>query len=168
MSDRSHCEGKGAEPGTGTKTCPSCKGTGEIQRAMNILGGQVIRIETCTNCKGEGTIFENACQTCKGTGVLRKEREISIKVPPGSYSGVHIRKTGEGSAGIRGGPSGDLFVFINVRAHEAFKREGDDIYIDIPISISQAALGGRIEVPTVYDTVTVDLPRVLRQARFTV
>ena len=154
----SHCEGKGAEPGTGTKTCPSCKGTGEIQRAMNILGGQVIRIETCTNCKGEGTIFENACKTCKGTGVLRKEREITIKVPPGSYSGVHIRKTGEGSAGIRGGPSGDLFVFINVRAHEQFKREGDDIYIDIPISISQAALGGRIEVPTVYDTVTVDIP----------
>jgi len=154
----SHCEGKGAEPGTGTKTCPSCKGTGEIQRAMNILGGQVIRIETCTNCKGEGTIFENACKTCKGTGVLRKEREITIKVPPGSYSGVHIRKTGEGSAGIRGGPSGDLFVFINVRAHEVFKREGDDIYIDIPISISQAALGGRIEVPTVYDTVMVDIP----------
>ena len=154
----SHCEGKGAEPGTGTKTCPLCKGTGEIQRAMNILGGQVIRIETCTNCKGEGTIFENACKTCKGTGLLRKERVISIKVPPGSYSGVHIRKTGEGSAGVRGGPSGDLLVFINVRAHKVFKREGDDIYVDIPISISQAALGGRIEVSTVYDTVTVDIP----------
>ncbi len=154
----SHCEGKGAEPGTGTKTCPSCRGTGEIQRAMNILGGQVIRIETCSNCEGEGAIFENACKTCKGTGRLRKEKVISIKVPPGSYSGVQIRKTGEGSSGIRGGPNGDLLVFINVRPHEAFKREGDDIYIDIPISISQAALGTRIEVPTVYDSVTLDIP----------
>jgi molecular chaperone DnaJ len=153
-----NCEGKGAEPGTGIKTCPSCKGTGEVRRAQNILGGQVIRIETCNTCDGEGKIFENPCKLCKGTGRLRRERVISVKVPPGAYSGLYIRKSGEGSAGIRGGHNGDLLVSIKVRSHEVFKREGDDIYIDIPISIAQAALGGRIKVPTPYDNVTLDLP----------
>jgi molecular chaperone DnaJ len=153
-----NCEGKGAEPGTGIKTCPSCKGTGEVRRALNILGGQVIRIETCNNCDGEGKIFENPCKLCKGTGKLRNDRVISVKVPPGSYSGLYIRKSGEGSAGIRGGVNGDLLVYISVRPHEVFKREGDDIYIDFPISISQAALGGRIEVPTIYDNVSLDIP----------
>jgi molecular chaperone DnaJ len=151
------CAGTGAEPGSDIKTCPSCGGRGEIQRAQNIFGGQVIRIETCPECQGEGKIFETKCKHCKSTGRIRSTKTVPIKVPEGAYSGLHIRKAGEGSVGVRGGPPGDLLIVIHVRPHPVFKREGDDIYCDVTISVSTAALGGKIEVPSVYGALKVDL-----------
>ena len=152
-----NCAGTGAEPGSDIKTCPSCGGRGEIQRAQNIFGGQVIRIETCPECQGEGKIFETKCKHCNGTGRVRSTKTVPIKVPEGAYSGLHIRKAGEGSVGVRGGPPGDLIIVIHVRPHPVFKREGDDIYCDVTISVSTAALGGKIEVPSVYGPLKVDL-----------
>ena len=151
------CGGTGAEPGTNVKTCPACEGRGEVQRAQNIFGAQLIRIETCSQCQGEGKVFESPCKSCKSTGRQRTTKKVSIKVPPGAYSGIHIRKPGEGSAGVRGGPSGDLLVVVHVLPHTLFKREGDDIYSEQSISVSTAALGGRIEVQSVYGTQKVDI-----------
>ena len=153
-----HCAGTGAEPGTDIRTCPSCGGSGEIQRAQNIFGAQLIRIETCSQCKGEGKVFETACKSCSGAGRLRTTKTVPIKVPPGAYTGLHIRKPGEGSAGARGGPSGDFLVVVRVLPHPVFKREGDDIYSDLSISVSAAALGGQIGVPSVYGAIKVDIP----------
>lgn len=153
-----HCGGTGAEPGTDIKTCPSCGGRGEIQRTQNIFGAQVIRIEACSECQGEGKVFEATCKSCGSTGRIRTAKTVPIKVPPGAYSGLHIRKKGEGSAGARGGPPGDLLVILHVVPHPLFKREGDDIYCDLPISVSTAALGGQIEVPSVYGALNVDIP----------
>jgi molecular chaperone DnaJ len=154
-----HCAGTGAEPGSDIKTCPSCGGRGEIQRAQNIFGAQLIRIETCSQCQGEGKVFETACKSCRGAGRLRTTKTVSIKVPPGAYTGLHIRKPGEGSAGARGGLSGDFLVVVRVLPHPIFKREGDDIYSDLSISVSAAALGGQIEVPSVYGALKVDIPQ---------
>ncbi len=153
-----HCAGTGAEPGTDIKTCPSCGGSGEIHKAQNIFGAQLIRIETCPQCRGEGKVFETACKSCRSAGRLRTTKIVPIKVPPGAYTGLHIRKPGEGSAGARGGPSGDLLVVVRVLPHPIFKREGDDIHSDLSISVSAAALGGQIEVPSVYGALKVDLP----------
>jgi molecular chaperone DnaJ len=153
-----HCAGTGAEPDTDIKTCPSCEGRGEVQRAQNIFGAQLIRIETCPQCQGEGKVFETPCKRCKSTGTLRTTKRVSIKIPPGAYTGLHIRKSGEGSAGARGRPPGDLLVVVHVLPHPIFKREGDDIYSDRPISVSTAALGGQIEVPSVYGALKVDIP----------
>ncbi len=153
-----HCDGLGAEPGTDVKNCPSCGGRGEIQRSHSIFGAQVIRIETCPECKGEGKVFETGCKRCGGTGRTKTTKTIPIKVPPGAYTGLHIRKPGEGSAGIHGGPAGDLIVMLRVTPHDVFKREGDDIYCDTSISVARAALGGRIEVPTIYGPVEISLP----------
>jgi len=153
-----HCAGRGAEPGTDIKTCPSCGGSGEIQKAQNIFGAQLIRIETCPQCQGEGKVFERACKSCGGAGRLRNTKRVPIKVPPGAYTGLHIRKPGQGSAGARSAPSGDLLVVVRVLPHPIFKREGDDIYSDLSISVSAAALGGQIEVPSVYGALKVDIP----------
>ncbi len=152
-----NCAGTGAEPGSDIKTCPSCGGRGEIQRAQNIFGGQVIRIVTCPECQGEGKIFETNCKHCKSTGRVKATKTVPIKIPEGAYSGLHIRKAGEGSVGVRGGPPGDLLIVVHVRPHPVFKREGDDIYCDVTVSISTAALGGQIEVPSVYGALKVDL-----------
>ena len=152
------CNGAGAEPGTDVKNCPSCGGKGEIQRSHSIFGAQVIRIETCSMCQGEGKVFDASCKSCRSTGRIRTTKTIAVKVPPGAYTGLHIRKSGEGSAGVRGGAPGDLLVMIHVKPHDVFKREGDDIFCETPITVSRAALGGQIEVPTVYGTVKVDIP----------
>ncbi len=153
-----HCNGTGAEPGSGVKTCPSCGGRGEVQRAQSIFGAQVIRIETCPECHGEGKVFNAKCKRCGSTGRIQTSKTIPIRTPPGAYSGLHIRKAGEGSVGVRGGPPGDLLVVVHVRDHPIFKREGDDIYSDQTISVSTAALGGQVEVPSVYGAVTIDIP----------
>jgi len=152
------CNGTGAEPGTDVKNCLSCGGKGEIQRSHSIFGAQVIRIETCPVCRGEGKVFDASCKSCRSTGRIRTTKTIPVKVPPGAYTGLHIRKSGEGSAGIRGGPPGDLLVMIHVKPHDVFKREGDDIFSETPISVSRAVLGGQIEIPTVYGTVKADIP----------
>jgi molecular chaperone DnaJ len=153
-----NCKGTGAEPGSDVRACPSCGGTGERQRTQTVFGAQVIRIETCSECHGEGKVFETKCKRCGSTGRIQASKIVPVKIPPGAYSGLHIRKAGEGSAGVRGGPQGDLLVVVHVREHPTFKREGDDIYCDLPISVSTAALGGQIEVPSVYGPLKIDIP----------
>ncbi|MGZ4943520.1 MAG: DnaJ domain-containing protein, partial [Halobacteriota archaeon] len=111
------CDGVGAEPGTDVKNCPTCGGRGEIQRSHSIFGAQVIRIETCPECRGEGKVFETACKQCGSTGRTSRTDTMSISVPPGAYTGLHIRKPGAGSAGIHGGPTGDLIVMLHVKPH---------------------------------------------------
>lgn len=141
------CGGTGARPGTAPKTCPSCHGTGQVRHTQQTPFGTFTRISTCPRCRGEGTVIEDPCPTCHGEGKVRKLRTISLKVPAGVDSGSRLRVAGEGEAGTRGGPPGDLYVYVHVRPHKLFKRVGNDIHIEIPIGFAQAALGSEVEVP---------------------
>ena len=142
------CSGTGAKPGTSRKTCPTCGGSGEIRQARQTMFGSMVNVSTCGTCSGEGTIVEEPCQTCHGSGKVKKTKKISIKIPAGVDEGSVIKLSGEGEPGVRGGPRGDLYVVISVEPHTLFKRDGYDIYYDIPITFAQAALGDEIEVPT--------------------
>lgn len=142
------CGGSGAKPGTSRKTCPTCGGSGEIKTYKDTMFGRMVSATTCHNCRGEGTIVEHPCENCQGRGRVRKTKKIEIKIPAGVDDGSVIKLSGEGEPGLRGGPRGDLYVAISVEPHELFKRDGYDIYYDIPITFVQAALGDEIEVPT--------------------
>lgn len=138
------CSGSGAEPGTGRKTCPTCSGAGQVRRSSGFFSIS----STCPTCGGEGTVVDSPCRTCRGNGVLEKHQKIKITIPPGVESGRRISIQGQGDAGPNGGPPGDLIVFIKVRPHEFFERDHYDVHCLIPISITQAALGAEILVPT--------------------
>ena len=142
------CKGTGAEPGTKLKECFSCRGTGEVQQMKRTLFGTFTRYVRCPECGGEGRIPEHPCNVCRGEGRIRGEEEIEIFVPAGVDTGQTIKISGKGEAGRRGGKPGDLYVRVFVRPHQLFKRKGDDLYIEIPISFSQAALGDEVEIPT--------------------
>ena len=143
----STCGGTGAKKGTNRVTCPVCHGTGEIRQQQGFFS--IAR--TCYKCGGEGEIIENPCPVCKGEGRVIKERKLDIKIPAGIDDGNRLKVSGEGSSGLFGGPNGDLYVDITVEPHALFKRQGSDIFISMPISFSQSALGSEIEVPTVDD-----------------
>lgn len=149
-----NCRGDGAEPGTRRKDCPSCGGSGQLRTVQGFFSIS----RTCSRCQGEGTIVENACSKCRGSGRIRVKRKIRIKVPSGIETGNSLRIAGEGEAGSRGGPRGDLYVLIRVRAHEFFQRLNDDIICEVPISFTQAALGSEIEVPTLDGRVKLKVP----------
>ncbi len=138
------CGGTGAKPGTHPITCPTCGGRGQITRSQGFFSVRT----TCPTCQGTGQIIPEPCPTCQGTGRVRKKRKVSLKIPPGVDTGSRLRLRGEGEAGERGGPPGDLYVVIHVEEHDFFEREGDDIYCTVPISFTTAALGGKVEVPT--------------------
>ncbi|MGH7681154.1 MAG: molecular chaperone DnaJ [Candidatus Eiseniibacteriota bacterium] len=142
------CHGTGAREGTKRKSCPVCHGSGQVRVVQRSIFGQLINITTCDRCHGEGTVIETPCPTCDGEGRVRQQSEISIKVPPGVANGNYIPIAGMGDAGPRGGPSGDLIAHIEELAHPLFLRNGDDLVVEVPISFSKAALGGKIEVPT--------------------
>jgi molecular chaperone DnaJ len=141
------CSGSGAKPGTKQKTCPVCHGSGQVRVVQRSIFGQLINITTCDRCHGEGTIVETPCDTCKGDGRIREQSEISIKVPAGVATGNYIPIAGMGDAGPRGGPPGDLIAHIEELEHPLFLRDGDDLIVEVPISISRASLGGKVEVP---------------------
>ena len=141
------CKGSGAKPGTEKKTCPVCHGSGQVRLVQRSIFGQMINITTCDRCHGEGQIVESPCDTCHGEGRVRQQSEISIKVPAGVSNGNYIPISGMGDAGPRGGPPGDLIAHIEELEHELFLRDGDDLVIEVPISYSRAALGGKVEVP---------------------
>lgn len=153
-----HCHGNKAEPGTPIRTCPECGGTGEVRRVQQTPLGRLVNVHTCPRCRGEGQTVETACRECRGAGVVRRTRRIRVKVPAGIEDGQRIRLAGEGEAGERGGPPGDLYVFVTVRPHPFFRREGRDIHCEVPISFVQAALGDEIEVPTLEGTATLKIP----------
>lgn len=143
-----HCDGTGAKPGTSKKTCPTCNGSGEIKQAQRTPFGTMMNVRTCGTCHGQGSIIETPCSKCNGSGEFKKTKQISIKIPAGVDDGSAIRLTGEGELGLRGGPRGDLYVVINVIPHKLFRRDGYDVYCEMPITFVQAALGDDVEVPT--------------------
>ena len=148
------CRGTRAKPGTSAATCPNCKGNGQIFMQQGFL--RIAR--PCPNCRGEGRTIPHPCEECKGLGFTHAARTLTINVPPGVDSGARLRISNEGEAGTRGGRPGDLYVFLTVRPHPIFKREGDDIICEVPISFPQATLGGEIEVPTIDGKTKLKIP----------
>jgi molecular chaperone DnaJ len=139
------CSGTGAEGGSEPQTCPTCSGMGKVRAQQGFFTVE----RTCPTCAGAGQIVKNPCRTCQGSGRVEKERQLSVNIPAGVETGTRIRLAGEGEAGMRGGPSGDLYIFIEVREHALFQRDGTNLFCRIPVSIATAALGGEVEVPTI-------------------
>lgn len=149
------CNGTGSKPGTYPTICPNCKGTGQVTRSQGFF---TIRT-TCGQCHGAGKVIPHPCKECRGFGRVRKNRKISLKIPPGVDTGSKLRIRGEGEEGERGGPPGDLYVFLYVEAHDFFSRDGDDIICQIPISFPQAALGAEIKIPLLNGEKNLLIPR---------
>ncbi len=152
------CEGNGSEPGTSPTTCPQCSGTGEIRQVQQTFLGSMVRVAPCPRCGGVGTVIEHRCKTCDGSGRLRKHAVLNVKIPAGVREGLQIQVRGEGDAGERGAPSGNLFVVVHVKPHEFFQRNDNDILLDVSINIAQAALGDKIVIPTVDGDVELKIP----------
>lgn len=139
------CGGTGAEAGSKPATCPTCSGHGKVRAQQGFFTIE----RTCPNCGGSGRVIKNACKGCNGSGRVQRERTLSVNIPPGVEEGTRIRLTGEGEAGLRGAPPGDLYIFISIAPHKIFQRDGSDLHCRVPIKITTAALGGSIEVPNV-------------------
>lgn len=150
----STCSGSGASPGTSPTTCPNCGGRGVTSQSQGFFSIS----HTCSRCLGSGTIIESPCSTCKGTGVLRKNKKITIKVPSGVEDGSTIRYKGKGEAAPNAGVPGDLYITVDVENHPVFHRDGNDIHINLPITITEAALGSKIDVPTLNGKITLKVP----------
>jgi molecular chaperone DnaJ len=142
------CSGSGAAPGSLIVPCDRCSGSGVMRTVRQTPLGQFVTQSACTQCNGEGQVIQRPCETCHGRGRMEVERKLTVKVPAGVDDGSRIRITGNGEAGIRGGPAGDLFVYLTVAPHALFKRDGNETFVDIPLSFATAALGGRIDVPS--------------------
>jgi len=152
------CKGTGAKAGTSPVTCKQCGGTGQIQYKQSTPFGQFVNIKTCDLCRGEGKVIMDPCPSCKGRGKVRKSVKIKINIPAGIDDGQTISLRGEGDPGSKGGPPGDLFVTVHVKAHPIFKRQGNDVILDIPITFVQAAIGAELEIPTLDGKVKYNLP----------
>ena len=139
------CDGKGTEGSSEPATCPTCAGMGKVRAQQGFFTVE----RTCPTCSGAGQIIKNPCPVCHGAGRVEKERQLSVNVPAGVETGTRIRLSGEGEAGLRGGPTGDLYIFIEVEDHPIFQRDGVNLYCRVPVSMTAAALGGEVEVPTI-------------------
>ena len=149
------CDGSGAAPGTSPSTCPDCQGAGQIRVSQGFFSLQ----QTCPRCRGQGRVVTDPCRTCGGAGRKEKRKTLSVKIPAGVDTGDRIRLTGEGEAGVNGGPRpGDLYVQVEVTEHPIFVREGRHLYCEVPISFADAALGGELEVPTLDGRVKLKIP----------
>jgi len=148
------CGGSGAKKGTSPVTCSTCGGQGQVRMQQGFFSLQ----QTCPRCHGKGKMIKDPCRSCNGSGQKKKEKTLSVKVPAGVDTGDRIRLSGEGESGENGGPSGDLFVQMHLKPHPIFKRDGSDLYCDVPISIVMASLGGEIEVPTLDGRVKLKIP----------
>ena len=151
----STCQATGCEPGTYPEDCRHCGGSGQISRSQGFFS---IRT-TCPHCHGEGRSIANPCPDCRGTGQIERVEKVSVKIPPGVDTGTRLRLSGEGESGFRGGPPGDLYVFISVKPHDFFKRHNNDIICHVPISFVQAALGADIDVPTLKGEKKLHIPK---------
>jgi len=158
------CHGSGAQPGTSPRVCPHCNGSGVVSRNQGAFGFS----EPCDDCRGTGSIIDNPCSDCRGTGIQNRTRTITVRVPAGIKDGSRIRLAGQGEAGLRGAPSGDLYVTVHVRPDRVFGREGDDLTLVLPVSYGELVLGGTVSVPTLDGRVGLKIPpgtadgRVLR------
>lgn len=138
------CSGSGAEPGHSPELCPTCAGHGKVRASQGFFTIE----RTCSSCRGVGKIVRHPCKSCKGAGLVQKERKLNVDVPPGVEEGTRIRLSGEGAAGVNGGPPGDLYIFLSVSEHPIFQRDGHDLHCRVPVGFVTATLGGSIEVPT--------------------
>ena len=154
----SECNGTRAKKGTQPETCSACGGTGQQQVTRNTPFGRFMSAQPCVACRGEGKVVKEPCPACSGQGRVVKERKIEVKIPAGVEDGSRLRVSGGGEAGLRGGPSGDLYVVIMVRAHKKFQRQGSDLILEVSLGISQAALGVEMEVPTINGVTTLRVP----------
>lgn len=145
LSECEACTGTGAEGGAEPVTCPTCSGMGKVRAQQGFFTVE----RTCPTCGGSGQIVKNPCKVCTGSGRVEKEASLSVNIPAGVETGTRIRLSGEGEAGLRGGPSGDLYIFVNVAEHQIFKRDDLTLYCRVPVSMARAALGGEVEVPTI-------------------
>ncbi|MDT7730923.1 MAG: molecular chaperone DnaJ [Mycobacterium sp.] len=150
-----NCHGSGARPGTSPKVCPNCNGSGVISSNQGAFGFS----EPCTECRGSGSIIEHPCQECQGTGVTTRTRTINVRIPPGVEDGQRIRLAGQGEAGLRGAPSGDLYVTVHVKSDKVFGRDGDDLTVTVPVAFHELALGATLSVPTLEGKVGVRVPK---------
>jgi molecular chaperone DnaJ len=139
------CSGSGAKSGTKPKVCPMCAGQGKVRHAQGFFTLE----RTCPNCHGRGQVIESPCASCSGSGRVTRERTLSVNIPPGVEDGTRIRLASEGEAGVRGGPTGDLYIFLSVGSHPFFQRDGADLHCRVPVSLVTATLGGEFEVPTI-------------------
>ncbi len=153
----SDCNGNGSADGQ-VETCSRCHGSGQVRTTQNFMGMAMQSTTVCPQCSGRGKIVKNPCKTCRGKGKVRRTQKIKVKIPAGVDDGQSVRVRGEGCVGSNGGPSGDLLVEINIRRHPIFKREGTDVYCEVPITFAQAALGAEIEVPTLDGRVKYEIP----------
>ncbi len=154
MEECETCHGSGAKPGTEPVSCPTCHGHGQVRMTQGFFS----IAQTCPKCHGSGKVVQNPCTTCSGNGRLKRQKTLSVKIPPGVDEGDRIRLSGEGEAGVNGGPSGDLYVVIHVRPHDVFTRDGNNLHCEMPVSFTKAALGGEIEIPTLDGYAKIRIP----------
>ena len=152
------CSGSGAEPGTGTDTCPGCGGSGQIRRSTQSFFGQVVTSATCPTCGGAGRILKSPCTQCRGRGRLAQPKRLAVKIPAGVDTGSQIRLSGEGESGVRGGSPGDLYVVLRVKPHAQLTRHEQDVVYELRVNMVQAALGDQIEIPTLDGPVEIAIP----------
>jgi molecular chaperone DnaJ len=152
------CTGKGAEPGTTPNRCNTCNGTGEVRRVQQSILGSFVNVTTCPTCRGEGETISMPCSQCRGNKKIRVTRRLTVKVPPGVDTGTQIRLASEGELGEFGGPSGNLYVVLNVKPHQFFRRREDDVVMEVQVNVAQAALGDEIVVPTLDGDETISIP----------
>lgn len=152
------CDGTGAKKGTTVTTCPQCQGRGTVQTQQRTILGYMTTQTTCPQCHGEGKIIKEPCRDCRGTGTVRKTKTLEVQIPAGIDHGQTIQLSGKGEAGSKGGPNGDMLLTVRVRPHAIFRREGNDVFIDMPITFVQAALGATVKVPTLDGVVELSIP----------
>ena len=153
-----HCHGEGAEPGSKVESCPECNGTGYVRFTQNTMFGQMVNERPCSRCKGEGKIISEPCKECRGKGTVKRNKKLKVKIPAGVDNGSRLRVSGEGEAGAKGGPNGDLYVYLYVKPHKFFERDGTTVLCEVPINIVQATLGADIKVPNLDGQVTMKVP----------
>lgn len=153
-----HCQASGAEPGTNPIRCPQCNGTGEVQRRQQSIFGAILTSTPCSRCNGTGEVITSPCVECQGRKQVQVTRRLTVAVPAGVDDGTQIRLAGEGNQGLAGGPAGNLYVALSVQPHAVFQRHDNDIIMELPINIAQAALGAEIEVPTLDGVETLAVP----------
>jgi molecular chaperone DnaJ len=154
MSGCETCKGSGAKAGSQPQTCPSCRGAGQVR----VSQGPFSIAQTCPRCHGSGSIVPNPCATCNGTGRIKLQKTLSVKIPAGVDEGDRVRLSGEGEPGVNGGPPGDLYVQVHIKAHAVFQRDHDDLHCEMPVSFTAAALGGEIDIPTLDGSARIRVP----------
>ena len=161
LSQCRECKGSGAKKGTSPIDCVQCGGMGQVSARQGIFSIQ----QTCPRCRGQGKIISDPCSVCRGQGRVEEQKTLSVKIPPGVDSGDRVRLSGQGEAGTNGGPAGDLYVQVEVRGHNIFERQAENLYCDVPLNFVDAALGGELEVPTLNGRVTLKIPAETQTGR---